>query len=186
MITLLYDLDSQTPGEFREGRYIVDGQTGIFPSNYVELIVQDPPYPQYDPLTQKVEYSNYYADINNLLWTRNINVIEKTQEEINEERIAEINRQKEKTYQDAINAGYQIPDTQIYLGLTDQDRSAWNQLLTLINELLSVNQITLSTELSISDKDGAAHIFQVSQIKQILAGLGMYYYQIWSQRKSPF
>lgn len=184
MITLLYDLNTQIPGEFRQGRYIVDGQTGIFPSNYIELVVQDPPYPQFNPATQKIEFSNYYADINNLLWTRNINVVDKTQAEIEKEQLEELERQKEKTYQDAINIGYQIPNTDIYLGLTDKDRSAWNQLLTLINELLSIGQINLSTELSIADKNGLSHVFPVSQIKQILASLGLYYYQIWSQRNS--
>lgn len=184
MTTLLYNLDTQTPGEARSGRYIVDGKTGIFPSNYVELVVQDQSFPQYDPITQRIEYTSYYADIPNLLWTRNINVIDKTQEELAQEAAAEIARQRDQEYQNTINAGYNISGTQVFLGITDNDRLAWNQLLTLVNELISLGQIDGSTPLNIADKDGVLHTFPASQIKQILADLGMYYYTIWTQRSS--
>ena len=77
-----------------------------------------------------------------------------------------------------------IPNTQIYLGITDKDRQAWNQLITLINELLAAGQMTLSSELTLLDKYNQPHIFPVSEVKQILTNLGMYYYNIWVQRNS--
>lgn len=184
MITLLYNLDTQTPGELRQGRYIVDGKTGMFPSNYVELVYQTPETPTFDEATQKIEYSSYYADLDNLLWTRNINVLQKTQEEIDQYQKDLLQRQKEKTFQDAIQIGYLIPNTQIYLGLGDKDRAAWSQLITLINELISLGQMSLTTEVTLTDKDGLPHQFQASEAKAILAGLGMYYYDLWTQRNS--
>ena len=180
MITLLYNTITQAPGEQRLGRYIVDGKTGIYPSEYVELVRQDPEYPTFDSTTHKVEYSNYFADLNNLLWTRNINVVPKTADDIKLDLI----NQKEATFQNAINTGYLIPNTQIYLGITDKDRQAWNQLITLINELLAAGQMTLSSELTLLDKNNQPHIFPVSEVKQILTNLGMYYYNIWVQRNS--
>lgn len=184
MITLLYDLDTQTPGEFRQGRYIVDGKTGVFPSNYVELVVEDPPYPTFDPATQKIEYSNYYANLNGFLWTRDANIVQKTQAEIEEYQKEQLQKQKEETFQNQIKAGYTIPGTQICLGIADKDRAAWNQLLTLINELLSLGQMQPTTDVTLTDKDGLPHVFQASQVKEILAGLGMHYYTIWTQRNS--
>lgn len=180
MITLLYNINTQTPGEQRLGRYIVDGKTGVYPPEYVELVRQDPEYPTFDSATHKVEYSNYFADLNNLLWTRNANVVPKTAEDIKLDLI----NQKETTFQNAINIGYLIPNTQIYLGLGEKDRAAWSQLITLINELISLGQMSTTTEITLTDKNGLSHIFQASEVKVILANLGMYYYTLWTQRNS--
>lgn len=184
MITLLYNLDTQTPGEFRRERYTVDGKTGMFPSNYVELIYQEPEKPTFDEATQKIEYSDYYANLDALLWTRDANIVQKTQEEIDQYQKNLLQQQKEKTFQDAIQIGYLIPNTQIYLGLGDKDRAAWNQLITLINELMSLGQMLPTTPITLTDKNGAPHVFQASEAKVILAGLGMYYYDLWTQRNS--
>jgi len=183
MITLLYNLDTQTAGQQRLGRYIVDGMEGVYPSNYVELVVQDPETPAYDVATQKLQWSDYFADLQNLLWTRTITVVDKTPEEIAAYQKDQIKNQKELAYKTAISNGYQIPNTTICLAMGDADRATWGDFLTLLNELLSSNQITLTTPLAIADKDGGQHIFQVSEIKQTLAGLGLYYYQVWSARE---
>ena len=84
--------------------------------------------------TQKIEYSDYYANLDALLWTRDVNIVQKTQEEIDQYQKNLLQQQKEKAFQDAIQIGYLIPNTQIYLGLGDKDRAAWSQLITLIND----------------------------------------------------
>jgi hypothetical protein len=180
MITLLYNLDTQTPGDFREGRYIVDGKTGIFPSNYVELEFQDPQNPVFDETTQKIEYSSYRADMNSLLWTRNASVVQKTPEELTKDQA----KQKENAFQNAIRDGYTIPGTQIKLGISDKDRRAWNELITLSNELVSLGQMQMSTPMDIADMDGVSHSYTLSQVKEILAGLGLHYYSLWIQRNT--
>jgi hypothetical protein len=83
-----------------------------------------------------------------------------------------------------IAAGYNIPNTSIYLKMGSEDRIAWNQLLSLLNELLSVDQITLDTKIKIVDVKGEMHEVSVKEAKQILAGLGFYYYQLWTQLNS--
>lgn len=74
----------------------------------------------------------------------------------------EQNEAKEKTFQFQISEGYQIPNTVIRLKIDDSARQAWSQLLLLINEMLTNGQITLSTELTILDKNNAPHTFTVT------------------------
>lgn len=101
------------------------------------------------------------------------------------EEIAAKDKQiKQRDFDAAISAGYNIPNTSIYLKMGSEDRIAWNQLLSLLNEMLSTNQITLSTQIKIADINGVMHDVTVQEAKQILSGLGYYYYQLWTQLNS--
>jgi len=182
--TLLYNTATNTAGDIRSGRYIVDGKTGQYPPEYVELVVQEPQIPSYNSRTQNLKYSDYFADIPNLLWTRTVTVEDKSQEEIDEINRQEIDIQKEQIFNSAIEMGYQIPNTDIYLKMSDDARVSWNQLLTLINEMISLGNISADTPLQIADKNNVLHVFTVQQIKNILTGLGFYYYHLWVQRHS--
>jgi hypothetical protein len=91
---------------------------------------------------------------------------------------------KEIAYIKAIDAGYTIPNTNITLGINDYDRLQFSHLLILLNELLSMNQVTLDTVMKIQDKDGREHSLTVAQIKQAIAGAGMHYYGIWQTKES--
>lgn len=185
MKTLLYNTITNTAGNIRDGRYIVDGKTGQYPPEYVELIVREPDVPNYNNSTQRLKYSEYFADIQNLFWTRTITVEDKSQEEIDEIKKEELRVQKELEFNNAIEIGYQIPNTDIYLNMSDEARVSWNQLLTLINEMVSLGSISVDTPLQIADKNNVLHVFTVQQIKNILTGLGFYYYHLWIQRNSP-
>lgn len=185
MTTTLYDTDTkQLIGGFRDGPYLVDGKPPILPSNIVELTVVSPTVPQFDPVTQYLRYSDYQADLVNKWWTQIITVMDKTQSQILEDEMKAQNEAKEKTFQFQISEGYQIPNTSIKLKIDDSARQAWSQLLLLINEMLNNGQITLSSELTILDRDNAPHTFTVAELKPILSNLGMYYYQIWLQRNT--
>lgn len=101
------------------------------------------------------------------------------------EEIAAKNKQdKQREFDAAINTGYNIPNTSIYLKMGNEDRIAWNQLLSLLNELLNLGQITLDTPIKITDTTGVMHEVSVKEAKQIMAGLGFYYYQLWTQLNS--
>lgn len=101
------------------------------------------------------------------------------------EEIAAKDKQiKQRDFDAAISAGYNIPNTSIYLKIGSEDRIAWNQLLSLLNEMLATNQITLSTQIKIADINGVMHDVTVQEAKQILSGLGYYYYQLWTQLNS--
>jgi hypothetical protein len=184
MRTLLYDIDTQTAGQIREGRYIVDGKTGIYPSNYAELVVYDPPNPSYDVTTQKLDFSSFYADLPSLLWTRNKTIVDKTPEEIAEYEEEQQRLQKELEFETAVNAGYAVPNSSLILGINDSDRILWNQLLTLLNQQLESGQITTSTNITISDINDVQHQVTVAEAKDAIGGLGMYYYGLWTNKNS--
>lgn len=93
-------------------------------------------------------------------------------------------QEKQLAFDSTIAIGYNIPSTSIYLKMGSEDRIAWNQLLSLLNELLSVDQITLDDKIKIIDVKGEMHEVSVREAKQILAGLGFYYYQLWTQLNS--
>ena len=101
------------------------------------------------------------------------------------EDIAAKNKKDKQTQFDlAISNGYNIPNTSICLKMSSEDRIAWNQLLSLLNELLNINQITVDTLITIADKNGVAHKATVAVAKQAIVGLGFYYYQLWTQLNS--
>ena len=82
METFLYNLDTQKrEGPIREGRYLVDGQPGVLPSNLVELEIENRPDPTYDPQTQTLENSSF-VDLPNFKWINETYVRNLTQEEI--------------------------------------------------------------------------------------------------------
>ena len=185
MTTTLYDTNTnQLIGGFRDGPYLVDGKPPILPSNIVELTVVVPSTPQYDPVTQNLQYSDFKADLVNKLWTQNITIIDKTPGEIAQYEMQQQIDSKEREFQFQISEGYQIPNTTIKLKIDDSARQAWSQLLLLINEMLTNGQITPSAELTILDKDNVPHVFTVAELKPILSNLGMYYYQLWLQRNT--
>lgn len=184
MKTLLYNTETETVGKIREGRYIVDGKTGVYPSNYVELVLYEPPNPQFDSSTQKLEFSAYYADIPNLLWTRDKIVIDKTAEEIAEQEAEYQKGLKEAGFSRAIQDGYTDPDTSITLGINDNDRIMWNQFLTLINSQLELAQIQTSSNVTVLDINNVAHQVTVAQAKTMISNLGMYYYNLWVNKNT--
>lgn len=82
MKTFLYDTITQKrQGEIREGRYLVDGQPGILPQNWVELVIEDIDPPSYNESTQTLVFREY-ADIPNLKWIRDSYVRDLTPQEI--------------------------------------------------------------------------------------------------------
>jgi len=94
-----------------------------------------------------------------------------------------VNRLRRRTFY-RVRKTLTTPKTDIYLKMSDDDRVSWNQLLTLINEMISLGNISVDTPLQIADKNNVLHVFTVQQIKNILTGLGFYYYQLWIQKNS--
>lgn len=84
MKTFLYDTVSQKRmGEIREGRYLIDGQPGLLPNGWVELVIEHLPVPTFDERTQLLEFREY-ADIPNLKWIQELYVRNLTPEEIDD------------------------------------------------------------------------------------------------------
>ena len=82
METFLYNTITQKrEGSVREGTYLVDGQPGLIPDDWVELTMITLPSPSYNEQTQTLEYTEY-ADLINKLWVKEYYVRDLTQEEI--------------------------------------------------------------------------------------------------------
>lgn len=185
MTTTLYDTDTkQLIGGFRDGPYLVDGKPPELPSNIVELTVVVPTLPTYDKKTQYLQYTDYQADLVNKTWTQFITVADKTPEQIAQDELREQIEVKQRQFEEQISMGYEIPNTGIYLKIDDTARQSWSQLLILINESLTLGQLTDSSPITILDINNNPHTYTVAQLKPILTGLGMYYYQIWMQRNT--
>lgn len=70
METFLYNtFTNKREGPIRQGQYLVDGQPGLLPDGWVELVITDLPFPEYDEDTQIMERSEY-ADIPQKKWIR--------------------------------------------------------------------------------------------------------------------
>ena len=185
MITVLYDKNTQqTIGPMREGHYLVDGKPAVLPDNIVELTVVSPAEPQFDPDTQYLSYSEYYADLNNNTWTRTITVVDMPQSQIEQIRMQKIQQQKENEFQFKISQGYNVPGTNVTLKMDDSARQSWSQLLVLVNESSALGQMTESTPITILDINNVPHTYTVAELRPILTGLGMYYYQLWTERNT--
>lgn len=82
MKTFIYDTVTQKRiGDIREGRYLVDGQPGILPDQWVELEIEILPVPSYDPTLQEREFREY-PDLPNLKWVQEYVVRDLTEQEI--------------------------------------------------------------------------------------------------------
>lgn len=185
MITVLYDKTTQqTFGPMREGHYLVDGKPAVLPDNIVELTVISPPDPPFDPYTQTLSYTDFYADLTNNTWTRTITVVDLSAGQIEQLTMIRIQQEKEKEFQTKIADGYIIPNSGVRLRMDDNARQSWSQLLVLINESIALGQMTDASPITILDIANMPHTYTVAELKPILTGLGMYYYQLWTQRNT--
>jgi hypothetical protein len=141
MKTTFYDIiKKERVGEYRTGYYTVDGKRPALPPDLVELeVIQD----QQPPEQQNILLSTQWkADLENMLWRLVWTQTPKTKKTI-DECLGEI----ENNYQARVDAGAVIGD--VHLKMADSDRSAFTQLLTLLNEAERFGQ--LPTETTISD-----------------------------------
>lgn len=81
MKTLLYNIDTGHKGEERDGYYMVDGKPGILPDYLVELVITYIPNPEYNSMTQTIEYREY-PDLINKLWVKENYIRDLTEYEI--------------------------------------------------------------------------------------------------------
>ena len=115
--------------------------------------------PTYNPETQKLFYDT------NL---REYIVIEKSNQDNLREKIEE---------------GFTVNPENITLAISESDRSAFSQMLTLVQEAISLGMITNDTPQTIADKSGTLHTVSTLRFRQIMVMYGMYYKQLWDQYK---
>ena len=117
--------------------------------------------PEYDPLTQRIQLNPS---------TSSYEVIDLTSSEI-----ASI------TFNNSVNMGFLVSPENFYLGLQDEDRNAFTQMMVLLREALEMGLITPQTPQSIKDKDGNVHTITTERFQQIIISYGFYYKTLWEQ-----
>lgn len=170
-ISNFYSLENNNSELLKDLAWSGNPEEGFWKSTYGEM-----------PITgslQKIS-SSVTLNVENKTCLTEYFVVDMTPEEI----AAKNKQDKQLQFDEAITTGYNIPNTSIYLKMGNEDRIAWNQLLSLLNELLNINQITVDTLITIADKNGVIHKVTVTAAKQYIVGLGFYYYQLWTQLNS--
>ena len=84
-----------------------------------------------------------------------------------------------------VEAGYTVQPAGFTLALGDNDRSQFIQMLTLVQEALSLGLITNETPQTIADKDGGKHTVSTLRLRQILVLYGLHYKGIWDAATAP-
>ena len=87
-------------------------------------------------------------------------------------------------YAAAMISGYPVAPEGFVLGIADEDRKAWTELLAMLNEGLSLGVITPETTTQIKALDGVLHTVTIARLKQMIFGLGMHYKALWDQLQS--
>ena len=142
-------------------------------------LIVPPVVPEYDWNTQKLIQDNE---------TKEYSVVDLSPEEL-QERVdlqaqmdAQIleSQQRQAIY-DQIDAGYLVEPEGFTLGLTESDRNAFTQMLTLTKEALELGLITNDTPQTIADKSGQKHQITTLRFRQIMVAYGFYYKSLWDQ-----
>ena len=172
MKTTFYDIiKKERVGEYRTGYYTVDGKRPTLPPNLVELeVIQDPQPPQQQNTLLTTQWE---ADLENMLWRLVWTQTPKTKKAI-DECLGEI----ENNYQARVDAGAVLGD--VHLKMADYDRSAFTQLLTLLNEAERFGQ--LPTETTIADYIGNPITLPTMQVRLLIIQYGLVYQSIWSRK----
>ena len=172
MKTTFYNIiKKERVGEYRIGYYTVDGKRPALPPDIVELeVIQDPQPPQQQ---NTLLLTQWVADLENMLWRLVWTQTPKTKKTI-DECLGEI----ENNYQARVDAGAVMGD--VHLKMADSDRSAFTQLLTLLNEAERFGQ--LPTETTISDYNSNTITLPTMQLRLLIIQYGLIYQSIWSKR----
>ena len=172
MKTTFYDIiKKERVGEYRNGYYMVDGKRPTLPPNLVELeVVQESPPPHQENFLLSIQWE---ADLENMLWRLVWIQTPKTKKTV-DECLGEI----ENNYQARVDAGAAMGD--VHLKMADSDRSAFTQLLTLLNEAERFGQ--LPTETTISDYNSNPITLPTAQIRLLVVQYGLVYQSIWTKK----
>jgi hypothetical protein len=140
-------------------------------------VVVSPTIPEYDLDTQKLIEDNL---------TKEYSVVDLSPEELQEQADAQalidaqiLESQQRQAIYDQIDAGYLVEPEGFTLGLTESDRNAFTQMLTLTQEALSLGMVDNDTNQTIADKSGVKHSITTLRFRQIMIGYGMYFKGLW-------
>lgn len=105
-----------------------------------------------------------------------------------DERIAVINQwvdnyiEGQSSFFRKIENGFTVQPENITLGLSENDRNSFSQMLSLVKEALDLGLITNDLSQIISDINGEKHQISTLRFRQIMVQYGFYYKNLWDQR----
>lgn len=124
---------------------------------WIEVAENSPPV--YDPNTQELRYDSF---------TRVYSVLDLSKSEI---ELINFNK--------LISNGFLVQPEGFVLGLTENDRAAFSQMLSLVKEALDLGLITSETPQIISDKNGQKHQLATLRFRQVMVAYGFYFKGLW-------
>lgn len=95
------------------------------------------------------------------------------------ERIGQVKTQSEIVFHNSVKAGFPVSPEGYNLGIADNDRKAWAELVVMLNEGISLGVVDANTEVTIKDISGNPHTITAGRLKQVIFELGMYYKTLW-------
>ena len=130
-----------------------------------------PEQPEYD---SSIEYLQYSPE------TNSYSKIPYTEEELTNADLMEHNENLIKS----MNSGFLVQPENFILGLSDADRGAFTQMLSLVKEALDLGVITNDTPQIIADINGETHTVLTLRFRQIMVQYGLYYKGLWDALNS--
>jgi hypothetical protein len=130
-----------------------------------------PEQPEYDSSIEYLQYSDE---------TNSYSKIPYTEEEL--ANIDSMNRRE--NLMQSMNSGFLVQPENFILGLSDADRGAFTQMLSLVKEALDFELITNETPQMIADINGQKHEINTLRFRQIMVQYGLYYKNLWDSLKS--
>lgn len=130
-----------------------------------------PEQPEYD---SSIEYLQYSAE------TNSYSKIPYTEEELTNAGL----RNRRENLMRSMNSGFLVQPENFILGLSDADRGAFTQMLSLVKEALDLGVITNDTPQIIADINGETHTVLTLRFRQIMVQYGLYYKGLWDALNS--
>jgi hypothetical protein len=80
--------------------------------------------------------------------------------------------------------GFLVEPENFTIGLDENDRAAFSQMLSLVKEALDLGLITNETPQTISDKSGQKHQLATLRFRQVMVAYGFYFKGLWDELDS--
>lgn len=136
------------------------------------VIFTEPEIPEYDKLSEKILFNDK---------TNQYDIIELSTSEKGEITSKNLEEKQKKDIDNKIISGYKVLPEDFTLGLQDNDRNLFTQMISLIREALDLGLITNDTNQVITDINNQEVTLSTLRFRQIMVGYGMYYKSLWDQ-----
>lgn len=138
-------------------------------ADFIIVDVVNEPQPDYDAATHVLKSVSSFDEQAKIL-INSWSIEPKSIEQINEQLLI-----------GEINQGFLVQPENFTLALHEKDRNAFTQMLSLIQEALSLGLTNNDAIVVIADQSGAKHSVTTLRFRQIMVGYGLYYKSLWDK-----